>query len=168
MITPEWCQMMACYNAWQNKNLLGAADTLTDEARHADRGAFFGSIQGTLSHILWGDLVWMTRLFGWAPPEGEASNSSHFLPDWGEYKTTRFDTDKRIVGLADSLEPKDLEGDFTWYYKGTECDVTRPRALLIAHIFNHQTHHRGQVHAMLTAAGTKPGATDIPFMPDTI
>ena len=61
-----------------------------------------------------------------------------------------------------------LAGDLTWYSGFMKADMTRPKAACVLQLFNHQTHHRGQVHAMLTAAGTKPEDTDIPFMPDEI
>ena len=69
MISPAWCVLMARYNIWQNRSIYGAADGLDEAAREADRGAFFGSIRGTLSHLLWGDLAWMSRFEGVAPPE---------------------------------------------------------------------------------------------------
>ena len=62
MITPGYVQRMARYNRWQNENLYGAADELSDEARRMDRSSFFKSIHATLSHILWADQIWMSRL----------------------------------------------------------------------------------------------------------
>ncbi len=170
MITPGWCHTMARYNTWQNNNLLDAADTLTDDSRRQDRGAWFGSIHGTLSHLLWGDLLWMNRFDGGDPPP----NANHFMdtatafPDWTEYKRRRRATDNRIEAWAARLEPDDLEGDLSWYSKAMERDFTKPKSICIMQVFNHQTHHRGQVHAMLTAAGARPGDTDLPFMPDAI
>lgn len=168
MITADYCQTMARYNAWQNKSLVMAADTLTEEARRADRGAFFGSIQGTLSHILWGDIIWMSRFAAWEAPEGGIPESPQLFSDWEVYKLTRQNADDRMLSWAMTLKPADFDGDLSWYSEAAEREITKPRALLLTHLFNHQTHHRGQVHAMLTSAGAKPGPTDIPLMPETI
>lgn len=168
MITPGWCHTMARYNAWQNQNVVSAADTLTEEARRADRGAWFGSIHGTLSHLLWGDLVWMSRFDGGDPPEGGIPASPHLFPDWGDFRRRRAATDRRIEAWSSRLDQDDLDGDLAWHSGALGRDVIKPRALCIAHMFNHQTHHRGQVHAMLTAAGARPGPTDLFAMPDAI
>jgi uncharacterized damage-inducible protein DinB len=168
MITPGWCHTMARYNSWQNGNIVSTADTLTDEARRADRGAWFGSIQATLSHLLWGDLMWMSRFDGGDPPGGSISESAGMFPDWPAFCQSRKATDRRIERWAERLEPDDLEGHLAWFSGAIGRDIARPKALCIMHMFNHQTHHRGQVHAMLTAAGARPGATDLPFMPDGI
>lgn len=168
MITPEWCQMMARYNAWQNRSLLGAADGLSEDDRRADRGAFWGSIHATLSHILWGDLIWMSRFADWEEPPNGITGSTDAFPDWDAYKAKRSDTDQQLEEWAARLKPDDLKGDLTWYSGAAGREISKPRDLLITHMFNHQTHHRGQVHAMLTAAGARPDDTDIPFMPDEI
>ena len=70
MIDPTYCQMMARYNIWQNQSLIAAADTLSDDQRRLDRGAFFGSIFATLNHLLWADSMWMHRFQGDPPAEG--------------------------------------------------------------------------------------------------
>jgi uncharacterized damage-inducible protein DinB len=165
-ITPDWCRLMARYNAWQNRNLLGAADTLDDGARKADRGAFFGSIHATLSHLLWGDRIWMVRFAGGTVPPGGIEESTRLFPDWAELKAARGQTDAAILSWAESLVPEDLHGVLGWHSGVLGREVTKPRALLVTHMFNHQTHHRGQVHAMLTAAGARPGGTDLFTMPD--
>ncbi len=165
MITPEYLPMMARYNTWQNRSLYAAADGLEDAARRLDRGAFFGSIHDTLSHILWGDTIWMSRFDGWAPPEVAISDSGRFVLDWEALKERRQEADARIEDWAGRVGAADLEGELSWYSAAVEREITRPRALLIMQLFNHQTHHRGQVHAMLTAAGARPGDTDLPFMP---
>lgn len=168
MISPDWCRTMARYNSWQNENIVSAAETLDDAARRADRGAFFGSIAGTLSHLLWADLVWMSRFDGGEPPPGRIKDSPALFPDWGAFLERRRATDRRILDWAARLEEGDLDGALSWFSGALGREVTRPRAICVAHMFNHQTHHRGQVHAMLTAAGARPGDTDLFVMPDTI
>ena len=159
---------MARYNLWQNRSLITAADTLSDGARTADRGAFFGSITGTYSHLLWGDLIWMSRFDGGQPPGGGIPGSAGLFEAWEGFKKLRAATDKRILGWADQLESDDLEGDLIWMSGALSREVSRPLGLCIAHFFNHQTHHRGQIHAMLTAAGAQPDDTDLFVMPEDI
>ncbi|WP_172294424.1 DinB family protein [Pseudoruegeria sp. HB172150] len=168
MITKEFCRTMARYNNWQNTNLIGAADKLDDMARVRDRGAFFGSIQGTLNHILWGDTIWMSRLAGWDKPDVGIVESPRFMPDWETYKEVRSKADARILAWALALQDKSLTGNLSWFSGALNSDVERPTWICVQHFFNHQTHHRGQVHALLTASGVKPGETDLFVMPVTV
>lgn len=164
MITPEYINVMARYNGWQNRSLYTAASGLDDTARRLDRGAFFGSIHDTLSHILWGDTIWMSRFDGWEPPDTTISDSGKFVMDWTELVTQRRDADDRIIKWAAQAGTQDLTGDLSWFSGAVNRQITKPRTMLIMHLFSHQTHHRGQVHAMLTAAGAKPDDTDLPLM----
>lgn len=166
MISPDHIRLMAAYNKWQNKSLYGAADGLTEEERRLDRGAFFRSIHETLNHVLWADQIWMSRLAGTpAPKAGGIAASTEQVGEWSALKKARTDFDGRIVDWARSVVPGDIEGDLSWYSGAMKRELSKPRWVLITHMFNHATHHRGQVHAMLTAAGAKPDDTDIPFMP---
>ena len=166
MISRDWAVTMARYNAWQNANLYGAADTLTDEARREDRGAFFRSIHGTLSHILWADHVWLSRFTGREKPEVPQAASGGYVLIWEELIEERDRTDAELARWAASLTEADLAGDYRWFSGGEGRGMAKPMALIVAHVFNHQTHHRGQAHAMLTAAGAAPGATDLFVLPD--
>ena len=165
MITPAYVRTMADYNRWQNRNLYGAADGLSDEVRKQQRGAFFGSIHGTLSHLVWGDQIWMSRFAGTPRPKAAGiPDSPAMVERWEDLKRERAAFDEVIIGWADKLDPKWLEEEtLTWYSGAAKREITRPRGLLVAHMFNHQTHHRGQVHCMLTQCGAKPGDTDLPF-----
>ena len=164
MITPAYVRTMADYNRWQNRNLYGAADGLSDAARKEQRGAFFGSIHGTLNHLLFGDQIWMSRFAGTPKPKaGGIPDSVGMYERWEDLKRERAAFDEVIIGWAEALDPKWLEGDLTWFSGAAKRDVTKAKGLLVAHMFNHQTHHRGQVHCMLTQCGAKPGDTDLPF-----
>jgi len=165
MISADYIRLMARYNRWQNESISAAADGLSDEARRLDRGAFFRSIHETLCHLLWGDKIWLSRFTDYPAPDGGIPSSTALHIDWAPLRADRCETDEAIANWAAALRDEDLEGDLTWYSGAAGKDLTRPRAVLAAHMFNHQTHHRGQVHAMLTAAGAKPDDTDIPFMP---
>jgi len=164
MIDVAYARMMARYNRWQNESLYGAADTLDDAARRAERGAFFGSIHGTLNHILWGDRVWMHRFAGTPKPGGGIADSPEMVADWRILCRERREFDAVIEDWASRLAPSWLTGDITWVSAVGNRQMSAPKALLVAHMFNHQTHHRGQVHAMLTAAGARPDDTDLTFM----
>lgn len=164
MITSEYVQMMAGYNRWQNTSLYDAADGLSDAARREDRGAFFGSIHATLNHILWGDQIWMQRFADTAKPAVPGiPESVKMIDNWDELKRERFAFDEVIIEWSAGVETGWFDGDLSWFSGAMDRDVVKPKAMLVTHMFNHQTHHRGQVHAMLTAAGAKPGDSDIPF-----
>jgi len=165
-MSPEWVQMMARYNGWQNFSHYTAAKGLSDAERRADRGAFFGSIHRTLSHLLWADQIWMSRFDDGAPPECPISQSADMVEDWETLCHDQAVMDQRILTWAEGVKPEALSGEMTWYSGAMDADVTRSRMLVFTHFFNHMTHHRGQIHAMLTAAGAKPDDTDLFFMPE--
>jgi uncharacterized damage-inducible protein DinB len=166
MITTDFARTMAAYNRWQNEAVLKAADTLDDQARRADQGLFFSSIMGTMNHLLWADQIWLHRFAGTAPPAAPGiAQSSTLCAEWPELVDARRGTDQAIIDWAENLDPVWLVGDLTWYSGSAGRDVSRPRALLVVHLFNHQTHHRGQLHAALTRSGIKTAPTDLPFMP---
>jgi uncharacterized damage-inducible protein DinB len=161
MIDTAYVAMMARYNSWQNESLYRAAGTLDDAARRADRGSFFRSTHGTLNHILWGDRMWMHRFAGTPKPAIGIAESPEMVADWEALCTERRAFDKVIEDWAAALDPEWLAGDLTWFSVAANRQFTDPKALVVAHMFNHQTHHRGQVHAMLTAAGARPDDTDL-------
>jgi uncharacterized damage-inducible protein DinB len=161
MIDPGYVRTMARYNHWQNESLYAAADTLSDEARRQDRGAFFKSIHATLNHLLWADMMWMSRFSDVPRPAATISDSTSYVDHWEPLKRERLRLDERIIAWADGIEAADLGGDLTWTSGILNAEVVRPRWLATVHFFNHQTHHRGQVHAMLTSAGAKPQDTDL-------
>lgn len=167
MITPTYCQEMARYNAWQNHSIYHAAQGLTEADREADRAAFWGGIRSTLAHLIWGDLVWIARFDGGEGP-GCGAAEARDAYDWPMLWAARPKLDARIAGWAWMLLPEEIEGDLTWYSGFQGHDVTRSRALCIMQMFNHQTHHRGQVHAMLTAAGARPDDTDLHLTPEDV
>ena len=164
MITPDWVRLMAAYNAEMNRRLYAAADRLTEAQRREDRGAFFGSVHGTLSHLLWGDRTWMHRFDGWEKPEGGIRTSPTLHAEWEALKALRIETDAAIEAWAARVQPDWLSGRIAWFSGALEREVARPTWILVTHFFNHQTHHRGQVHALLTALGERTGDTDLPFI----
>lgn len=166
MIEAAFCREMARYNAWQNRQITGFAEALPAEETTRDRGAFFGSILGTLNHLLWGDLMWMSRFDGGAAPAAPGADSPTLHPTIADWSAERFRTDGRIRRWADGLRNVDLQGSLSWYSGVVGAEVSKPVALCVVGFFNHQTHHRGQVHAMLTAAGSDAPVSDLFLMPE--
>ena len=168
MIDPGYVRMMARYNAWQNRQLSEALDGVPLEVLRADHGAFFGSILGTLGHILWADRMWMSRFAPdlQAAPEGGIAASPGSCPTFGAWDAERFAMDGVIARWARGLHALDLTGKLTWFSAASGAEVTRPLATCVIHMFNHQTHHRGQVHAMLTKSKIAAPVSDLFLMPE--
>ena len=167
MITPAYVRQMARYNAWQNAQIAEAIESLDEDALLRNWGAYFGSILGTLNHLLWGDTMWMSR---WYPavsrPERGISESIEGPATAAEWRAARVATDGHISDWAAGLDEAALAGDLTWFSGATGREQRQPLALCVAHFFNHQTHHRGQVHAMLTAGNHGAPISDLIFMPE--
>lgn len=161
MITPEYVCTMAAYNAEANRRVYAAAGRLPDEERRAPRGLFWGSIHGTLAHLLWADRMWMARFDGWDRPAAGLAGSADQAGAFAELEAARIGADLGIAAWAATLDPAWLDADLTWLSGASGREQTRPRAFLVAHLFNHQTHHRGQVHAALTAAGQQSVELDL-------
>jgi uncharacterized damage-inducible protein DinB len=161
MITPAYIRTMAGYNAEMNRRLYGAAAGLSDAERRLPRGAFWGTIHGTLTHILWGDRQWMSRFDGWPKPTIPIKQSAGMIEDFAELSAEREKADRGISRWAAKVDDTWLAEDLTWFSGAANREVRAPLRLLVTHFFNHQTHHRGQVHAMLTAAGQETGDTDL-------
>lgn len=167
MISVTYAQTMARYNAWQNSQIIEQVRQMDDDALRADRGAFFGSILGTLNHLLWGDLMWLHRFDPAVPgPQVESAQHKEITPDGPGWITARQQTDATITDWAGGLTDDRLAGDLSWFSGLAQRDFTTPMGLCVTHFFNHQTHHRGQVHAMLKAAGVEAPVTDLTFMPE--
>lgn len=164
LITTDWVKMMARYNAWQNRAMGRAMEQLSSEALTEDRGAFFGSILATANHLIWGDQSWMSRFDGGAGPGCSAQEGLILTPTCAAWSAARFQTDGRITRWATRLHAVDLVGNLKWYSGAAGREISKPMGELVTHFFNHQTHHRGQIHAMLTAAGAKTDDTDLFLM----
>ncbi len=162
--------LMATYNQWMNAKIYEAARSLPDEELSVDRKAFFGSILGTLNHLVAGDTVWLKR-FAKHPADYLALEPIQQLPalksldqllfsNIRELSAHRVWLDQNIVEWSRSIAESDL--DHTLHYtsmKGIPAD--RNFYGLVMHFFNHQTHHRGQVTTLLSQAGVDIGDTDL-------
>jgi uncharacterized damage-inducible protein DinB len=165
MIDAEYCQTLAAYNGWMNRKLYESAAQLTDEQRKADMGAFFRSIHSTLNHILWGDRVWLPRFNGKTYPVGGIGVDLY--EEFTALLAARRVMDDEIGAWAAQLTGAQLDGTLTWFSMVAQREMSRPRWLCVTQMFNHQTHHRGQVTTLLKQAGIDPGVTDLPWAPLT-
>ena len=166
LVTTEWVRMMARYNVWQNDCMGRAMEGLSLEALTEDRGAFFGSILATANHVIWGDLMWLSRLDGGEGPGVTGKEALQLTPTCAAWRAERYRVDGRITLWAKRLHNVDLAGTLSWYSGAAKRDMSMPMGVIVTQFFNHQTHHRGQIHAMLTAAGVKTEDTDVFLMPD--
>ena len=144
-------RMFAAYNRWANALVYAAAAELSDAEFHSDRGAFFGSLHRTLNHLLVADRIWMKRFTG----TGEAPSTldAVLYEELETLTAARRAEDERIVAWTGTLDDASLAADFTYRMVTRPVGITQPLWTALAHLFNHQTHHRGQCHMTLTALG---------------
>lgn len=162
---------MARYNRWFNQRLFGAAAALSDAERKRDRGAFFGSIHATLNHLMVGDKIWLGRLRSQGAPFDSLPAAEVDLPDFRGLDMQLFEDfqalrahreaiDAAIEDLAAALTPEAVSRPM--HYTNTQGRAREhPTWQALSHLFNHQTHHRGQVTTLLMQAGIDPGVTDL-------
>lgn len=163
MIDTEYCQTLAAYSTWMNQKLYDTCAKLTDADRKEDRGAFFGSIHQTLNHILYADLAFMSRFTGNPAQEPEFGVELH--SDFEVLTDARRALDSRISTWSETITPDWLRQSLTYTSKADGVTRTVVHWVLVTHLFNHGTHHRGQITTLLAQLGLDPGATDLPFMP---
>ncbi len=161
MVNPGYVRTMAAYNAEMNRRLYDAAARLSDAERRKDRGAFWGSLHGTLCHLLWGDRMWMARFDNWPKPDVIQKDSATLVDSFDELRRQRIEADRRISDWASGVTDAWLGEDMVWFSASAQKELRQPKSFLVTHFFNHQTHHRGQAHALITACGEKTGDTDL-------
>jgi uncharacterized damage-inducible protein DinB len=142
-------QMFAGYNRWCNERLYEAAAQVSDAEYRADRGAFFRSLHGTLNHLLVGDRIWMRRFTG--AGEVPPSLDAILYDDFGTLRAARRSEDVKIARYIDRLSEADLLSTIRYKTVVRPQTIEQPLAPALDHFFNHQTHHRGQAHALLSA-----------------
>ncbi len=154
--------VMATYNQWMNQKLYDVFADISDLERKSDRGAFFKSIDGTLNHILIGDLIWLGRF---TQQPFLAKLDQKLYDDLSELRAERERLDLVIIDWTKNLTPSWLNETLT-YTNSSGFTRTLPHWLLTTHMFNHQTHHRGQLTTLLNQMGYKAGVTDLLAMPE--
>ncbi|MGQ2980102.1 MAG: DinB family protein [Polaromonas sp.] len=165
-------RFLARYNRWMNQRLYAACEPLGDAERQRQRGAFFGSIHHTLTHLLLADRLWLQRFASQptrfaaldaavlALPPGVDYVSVDACPDWNELRQARDAPDQRIESWLAEMTPDFLTS--TMVYANTKgVQRAHPAWQAMTHFFNHQTHHRGQTTTLLMQAGVDVGVTDL-------
>lgn len=155
----EHYQTFAGYNAWANRRLYDAAAGLSDADYRADRGAFFKSMHGTLNHLLATDYIWMKRFTG----EGEAPDRLDTIVHErvADLRTAREAEDRRIVRWIGGLDETRLAGTIRYRRVSSPEEFVQALMPALDHWFNHQTHHRGQAHMILTSLGKTAPELDL-------
>lgn len=163
-------QLLAQYNRWMNDKILAACSTLSAEELVSDRGAFFGSILGTLNHLMVGDILWLKRFAEGAHTFGSldsisalavpAALDAQLHPDLESFAGARQAIDTDIIDFCDEVTAQQLHEKVSYKtFQGTPFEDEL--GLLVQHLFNHQTHHRGQITTLLSQAGIDVGPTDL-------
>jgi uncharacterized damage-inducible protein DinB len=151
--------MFAAYNQWANSRIYDAAADLDEEDFHRNVGVFFGSMMGTLNHVLTADRIWMRRFAGEGDAPARLDTILHrALPG---LRLAREAEDKRIVDWVGALSDKALSGRFSYMTVSDMRTVSQRLAPALDHFFNHQTHHRGQAHTILTILGRPSVSLDL-------
>ncbi|MBW6391332.1 DinB family protein [Billgrantia antri] len=157
---------LASYNRWMNERLYAMCAELSEAERQEDRGVFFKSIHGTLNHLLLADKIWLARFTGKTFHVSGLDQELHSAFD--ALRDDRKATDEEIVQWADSLTEDKLSGTLEY----TSISNPEPRSFdmwfAVTHFFNHQTHHRGQLTALLSQCGKDYGVTDLIALPQAV
>jgi uncharacterized damage-inducible protein DinB len=168
LIVPQY-RALARYNARFNRQLFELASELTEDERRRDLGAFFGSLHGTLDHILLGDRIWLGRFArsGHDFPALEEADLVYEVQSMSQPVAAEFErlyderiaTDQVIMAWVEDLTDEILASTFR--YKNTKgVEREHPMWIAVTHLFNHQTHHRGQATTLFKQLGRDPGVTD--------
>lgn len=152
---------LAAYNCWANERLYEAVGRLSPAAFAAPRVGFFPSIARTLNHLLLVDLLWMGRLDG-GDTKGITRLDQQLHADFDSLRAARRATDARLIAYVGGLDDAALASAISYRTTSGEPQVM-PCEQMLSHLFNHQTHHRGQVHAMLSSTPVAPPPLDLLF-----
>lgn len=156
--------LMAQYNHWQNQNFYTLCASLDDAERKRDCGAFFKSIHGTLDHIMFGDKNWMGRFVN--DPFTGGKLGQELYSNFEDLRRERERMDTWILEWAHGVTDAWLQSTNTFTSGIDGRTRTLPNWTLVTQMFNHQTHHRGQVSTLLKQIGIDPGPPDVPWIPE--
>lgn len=157
----RYYRVMADYNYWMNIKIYSVCAEIPDSQRRQDQGAFFKSIHESLNHILATDRLWLAR-FAQQPLPGRDDNR---FEDFETLRREREQTDQQIQQWAENLSVEWLKQPFSFESRVDGQIRTLPAWVLAVHLFNHQTHHRGQITTLLHQLGYDYGVTDLPWLP---
>ena len=148
----------AHYNAWANRRLYDACAALPEAEYMKPRQAIFGSIHGTLNHLLVGDRIWLARIEHRPPPK--LALDQILYGDLVALRVARQAEDEHLINLVAGIAERSLDHPLAYANLAGERHQT-PLRLVLAHLYNHQTHHRGQVHGMLSMTSVPPPPLDL-------
>jgi len=157
-------KVMARYNQWMNEKLYQVCAEIPDQERKKDLGAFFKSIHGTLNHLLYGDKAWLGRFT--EHPFSITLMIKDLYQSFEKLQEDRVKTDEEIIAFTQSLSTEWLQSPFEYTSNVDQKTRILPAWILVTHLFNHQTHHRGQVTTLIKQLGYEPGITDLPWLFD--
>jgi uncharacterized damage-inducible protein DinB len=156
-MSETWAQY-ARYNRLANEILYAASARLSDDEYRRDLGAFFGSVQRTLNHLLLGDMIWMTRFEGGVHPSTDLD--AIIFDRFDDLRAARQQIDRRIERFFTAVPPG-FECGAILYVNNSGFETEDPLSVILPHFFNHQTHHRAQVHTLLSQLGHDPPVLDL-------
>jgi uncharacterized damage-inducible protein DinB len=163
VISAAYCQLLAQYGRWMNERMIAALGPVPDDERKRDRGAFFGSLHRTLNHLVWADATWLARFTG-TRYDARAYGTDLF-EGFDDLVRERERLDARLVAWAESVSDDWLASTLE-YRAASDGRLRRlPAWVGAVHLFQHATHHRGQLTTLMRQAGIDPGVTDLPAMP---
>jgi len=162
-MTPTYARTMAAYGAWMNGRMLEKCCALTDAERKRDLGAFFRSLHGTFDHLTYGDVAWMGRFTGSSMPTKRIGEILY--ESWADLDAARRAMDQRMVDWAATVTEAWLAESMSYVSVNDGKTRILPRWVLVTHMFNHGTHHRGQLTTLMKQLGVDPGVTDLPWLP---
>lgn len=157
----QYCIMMATYNRNANKTLYEACNSLSEGELKASKGAFFDSIHNTLNHIMVGDDIWMSRFEKTTLPHSQLNAVPY--ESFTDLQAARAERDQRFISFFETVGDEFYQGDFSFTSMAGDHFV-KPLQQILAHFFNHQTHHRGQIHTLLTQSGIATPVSDLPYL----
>jgi uncharacterized damage-inducible protein DinB len=164
MIDTQYIRLMTRYSRWMNDNIYAACLRLPDTERKRDAGAFFKSIHGTLNHLALTDNIWLGRFR--SEPFAFNTLADELHADFDALNAARQRTDAELEAVLLGMDDARLRERITYRTASPpHSERTYPVGFIAVHVFNHQTHHRGQVTTLLKQAGVDPGVTDLPWMP---
>jgi len=154
----EHYQSFARYNAWANRRIYAACEELPEAEYQKPRRAFFKTIHNTLNHLVLVDRLYTARIFG--RPHGFTALDEELYADFASLEAARVEEDKAILSLVDDLKAERLAATVTYRTIKGERERSDRVADILTMLFNHQTHHRGQVHDMLSQTEIAPPSLD--------
>ncbi len=158
MPTLDYFRTLARYNQWANRRLYAACAQLTEAEYMKPRAAFFGSLHGTLNHVLVADRLWIGRITGHDP--GIRALDQILYGDFAGLRVAREAEDAQIINVIEAMDEPTLNSTLRYKNMAGESQAT-PMRFVLAHFFNHQTHHRGQAHGLLSQTGVAPPPLDL-------